>query len=96
MFYLEVNACGTPVLAARLAGAVEAVADGVSGMFVDEPTIPALRAALANFLAGKLRFSAEACREHARQFGWDRVADHVLSCYKRVMHTSENSTRVTR
>ena len=93
--YLEANACGTPVLAARLAGAVEAVTEGVSGMFVDVVSIPALQSALTEFLAGKVPFRAEACREHARQFGWDRVADHVLSCYERVMLHFEDPTRVT-
>ena len=83
--YLEANACGTPVLAARVGGAIEAVSDGVSGMFVEEPSVPALRAALAAFLSGDVRFSAHACREHARQFSWGRVADHVLSCYDKAL-----------
>lgn len=83
--YLEANACGTPVLAARVGGAIEAVAEGVSGMFVEEASVPALRAALAAFLSGDVRFSAHACREHARQFSWARVADHVLSRYERAL-----------
>jgi phosphatidylinositol alpha-1,6-mannosyltransferase len=91
--YLEANACGTPVLAARLAGAVEAVAEGVSGMFVDEPSVPALKTALAEFLSGRARFSAEACREHARQFGWSRVTDHVLSCYEDVLRSRNPCSR---
>ena len=82
--YLEANACGTPVLAARLAGAVEAVAEGVSGMFVDEPSVPALQAALTGFLSESVRFSPEACRKHARQFTWHRVINHILLCYEEI------------
>lgn len=40
--YLEANACGTPVLAARLGGAAEAVAEGESGMFVESAEVEAI------------------------------------------------------
>ncbi len=82
--YLEANAAGAPVLAARLAGAVEAVEEGVSGMFVDEPTVPQIRDAIARFLAGEVRFDAQRCREFASRFTWERVARHFTACYARV------------
>jgi phosphatidylinositol alpha-1,6-mannosyltransferase len=82
--YLEANAAGAPVLAARLAGAVEAVEEGVSGMFVDEPTVPQIRAAIERFLAGEVRFDPARCREFASRFTWERVARHFTDCYDRV------------
>ena len=82
--YLEANAAGAPVLAARLAGAVEAVEEGVSGMFVDEPTVPQIRAAIERFLSGEAKFDAGRCREFASRFTWERVARHFTDCYARV------------
>jgi phosphatidylinositol alpha-1,6-mannosyltransferase len=82
--YLEANAAGTPVLAARLAGAVEAVEEGVSGMFVDEPTVPQIRDAVERFLSGQVRFDPDRCRAFAARFTWRRVAEHFTACYARV------------
>lgn len=79
--YLEANACGTPTLAARLAGAAEAVADGVSGAFVDGLAVGQVAAALDRVLSGAQRFDPEACRAFARGFGWDRVVDAALPWY---------------
>lgn len=79
--YLEANACGTPTLAARLAGAAEAVADGVSGTFVDGLEVGQVAAALDRVLSGAQRFDPEACRAFARGFGWDRVVDAALPWY---------------
>ena len=87
--YFEANASRIPVLAARLAGAVETVAKSVSGMFVDESSVPDPQARLTGLLAENARFSPEACRNHSRrQFGWDRVIDHIFSCYEDVLHTN--------
>lgn len=79
--YLEAAACGIPSLAARLAGAAEAVEEGRSGMFVEESTVEALADALARFLGGKIRFDAEDCRSFARRFTWGKVVDHSLQHY---------------
>jgi glycosyltransferase involved in cell wall biosynthesis len=79
--YLEAAASGVPSLAARLAGAAEAVDEGKSGMYVEAPTIEALTEALARFLGGQIRFDPEACRTFARLFTWGRVVDHSLQYY---------------
>lgn len=79
--YLEANACGTPVLAARLAGAVEAVSEGVSGFFVDTPSAESIAAALSRFLGQELTFDPEACRAFAARFSWQDVVEHALSYY---------------
>jgi glycosyltransferase involved in cell wall biosynthesis len=81
LVYLEANACGCPVLAARIAGAVEAVEEGVSGVFVDQPEVESIARQLARFLSGELHFEAAACVAFARQFSWAKVADHCLARY---------------
>jgi phosphatidylinositol alpha-1,6-mannosyltransferase len=79
--YLEAAASGVPSLAARLAGAVEAIDEGRSGMYVEEPTVGALVGALATFLGGEVRFDPEACRNFARRFSYAHVVDHCLRYY---------------
>ena len=83
LVYLEANACGCPVLAARIGGSVEAVNEGVSGMFVDEPSVEGIEKCLVQFLTGAVRFEAEACVAFARQFSWAKVVDHCLAEYTR-------------
>ena len=79
--YLEAAASGVPSLAARLAGAAEAVDEGKSGMYVEEPTVEALADALASFLGGQVRFDRDACRNFARRFSWGSVVDHSMQYY---------------
>jgi glycosyltransferase involved in cell wall biosynthesis len=79
--YLEAAASGCPVLAARIGGAAEAVAEGVSGMFVDVVSVDSLEKKLRSFLSGKARFEAEACTAFARRFSWKAVVDHCLEHY---------------
>jgi phosphatidyl-myo-inositol dimannoside synthase len=76
--YLEAAASGVPSLAARLGGAAEAVDEARSGMYVEEPTVDAIAAALERFLGGQIRFDPAACRDFARGFTWARVVDHSL------------------
>jgi phosphatidyl-myo-inositol dimannoside synthase len=79
--YLEANACGVPVLAARIGGAIDAVAEGRSGMFVDAPTPQALAEALSNFLSGETRFDANECRAFAQEFSWPNVLERIIRRY---------------
>ena len=81
LVYLEAAACGTPVLAARIGGATEAVAEGSSGIFVDEVTEEAIAQRLRGFLAGETTFAAADCVAFARTFAWGRVAEHCLGAY---------------
>jgi len=82
--YLEAAASGIPSLAARLAGAAEAVAEGRSGFFVDTPDVASIRDALARYLAGETRFDADTCRDFARDFDWKRIADMCEATYRKV------------
>jgi phosphatidylinositol alpha-1,6-mannosyltransferase len=77
--YLEASAYGKPVLAGNVAGALDAVADGVSGLLVD-PSDPAAvgealtRLLLDRGLAGRL---GRAGAERARDFAWPTIAERV-------------------
>ena len=79
--YLEANACGIPTLAARLAGAAEAVQDGVSGFFTEGLGIDPVATALQRFLIGQVVFDPQACRGFACGFTWAQVVDHALPWY---------------
>ncbi len=79
--YLEANACGTPTLAARLAGAAEAVEEGASGYFAEPLTVQGVAAALQRFLSGGVQFDPEACRAFARRFTWAQVVDAAVPWY---------------
>lgn len=81
LVYLEANACGVPVLAARTGGVTEAVREGISGFFVAELSAKAIAAALGKFLRGEVRFDAQRCRDHAAQFTWRGVAQHMSAVY---------------
>jgi phosphatidylinositol alpha-1,6-mannosyltransferase len=80
--YLEAAASGVPSLAARVGGAAEAVDEGRSGMYVEEPTVDAIADALDRFLGGQVRFSAEVCRHFARRYTWATVVDHSMRYYR--------------
>lgn len=79
--YLEAAASGLPSLAARQAGAAEAVADGVSGMFVERPDVEGVTAALRRFLKDSYRFDPQQCRQFASRFRWSRIVDTVQPFY---------------
>jgi phosphatidylinositol alpha-1,6-mannosyltransferase len=79
--YLEAAACGTPSLATRQAGAIEAISDGESGFYVDEPTVENIKDALEKFLKGDTAFNSHACRRFSEQFTWQRVVEKALPYY---------------
>jgi phosphatidylinositol alpha-1,6-mannosyltransferase len=77
--YLEAGAYGKPVVAGNVAGPLDAVADGVSGLLVD-PTDPAAvgeavtRLLLDRELAGRLGRGGAA---RARELSWPAIARRV-------------------
>jgi glycosyltransferase involved in cell wall biosynthesis len=71
--YLEANARGVPVLAARLGGVPDAVQDGVSGMLIESAEIVSIRRAIEIIATGKKRFDPADCIGHAKSFTWEQV-----------------------
>ena len=84
---VEAQACGTPVVAARVGGLPTAVADGVSGLLVDghDPQV------WADALCGVVRDPAtlerwsRAAVAHAAGFGWEATADATYEVYRDAM-----------
>ena len=84
---VEAQACGTPVVAARVGGLPTAVADGVSGLLVDGHDPRVWGAALSDVIADRRRlerWSRDAV-VHASRFGWDATADATLEVYRDAM-----------
>ncbi|WP_079060348.1 glycogen synthase [Streptomyces bungoensis] len=90
---LEAMACGTPVVASRVGGIPEVVADGRTGLLVDAGDDPgAFEAGLARALDTVLgdpeaaRRMGEAGRERAvGEFGWDAVARRTAGLYEEIV-----------
>ena len=78
MTLVEAGACGTPAVASRIAGHVDAVIDGETGFLADGRT--SFTAALAKVLDdADLRAELGAsARRHSQQYTWDAAADSVL------------------
>ncbi len=81
LVYLEAAACGVPSLAARLAGAQEAIKEEISGFFIEKVQIEDITLALARFLKGEITFDRAACRASAQQFTWQKVVEKALPYY---------------
>jgi D-inositol-3-phosphate glycosyltransferase len=84
---VEAQACGTPVVAARVGGLPTAVADGVSGLLVDGHDPAVWAATLCGLVsdADRLRLMSQAAVGHAARFGWDATADATLEVYRDAM-----------
>lgn len=77
--YLEAGAHGLPVVAGRVAGALDAVIDGETGLLVDPTDHVAVAHAIAQLLSNPAEAErlGRAGRERARDFAWPKVAERV-------------------
>ncbi len=81
---LEAQACGTPVVAARVGGLPVAVHDGMSGALV-EGHDPDVWARHLEHLLDRPRLldrMGRAAVDHAAGFSWDRTAEQTLQVYR--------------
>jgi phosphatidyl-myo-inositol dimannoside synthase len=88
MVFLEAAACGVPQVAGRSGGAHEAVADGETGLVVDDPRDSGqVAAALRRLLTddGLRRRMGRAARRRAEQgFAWDVLAHRLAGALQDV------------
>lgn len=76
---VEAQACGTPVVALARAGTAETVVDGVSGLLVDDQTVPAFADACSAAMVESRSKWAEGCRDSAERFSQDRFSEALLA-----------------
>jgi D-inositol-3-phosphate glycosyltransferase len=84
---LEAQACGTPVVAARVGGLCTVVSDGHSGVLVDGHD-PAVWARVIGRLIespGRLQRLSAGARRHASAFGWSATVDGLARVYTGAM-----------
>lgn len=74
---LEAAVWGKPAVALRFGGFLDTIDEGVSGSYFDEPTPPAISAALNEF--EKTAFDRERVRNHVRQFSQQSFEDKLRS-----------------
>ncbi len=82
---LEAQACGTPVLAAKVSGLQDAVVDRRSGLLIDGHDPVQWARALASAIdqpALREQWRAGAIR-HAAEYSWDKTVDGLIGVYGR-------------
>jgi glycogen(starch) synthase len=85
---LEAAMMGRPVVAARVGGLPEVVADGVTGRLVAPENVPALAEAVCSMLADPdlmIEMGRRARERAMRQFTWDRYLDAYERLYRRLL-----------
>jgi phosphatidylinositol alpha-mannosyltransferase len=92
---LEAMAAGKPVVASNIEGFAGVVTHGVEGFLVLPKDADALALALVHMLAdGDTRAEmGRHARARAEEFGWDRIAQRVLSYYERLLYERRMSGR---
>ena len=90
---VEAQACGTPVVAARVGGLVTAVRDGETGLLVDSHDPREWARVLGRLLDDdprRRRMQAAAVR-HAAGFGWEATVEDTLRVYAAAVHDHRRS-----
>jgi len=92
---IEAQACGTPVVAARVGGLPTAV--GEAGVLVDGHATSDWADAVGSLLSDvprRLALGSDAVR-HAAQFGWGATTDRLLDVYRQAMRERANGSTET-
>jgi D-inositol-3-phosphate glycosyltransferase len=87
---IEAQACGTPVIAARVGGLPTAVRDGISGVLVDGHSATNWAREILNVATNtelRSKLSAGAIT-HASHFGWENTTDKLIAVYNEAVTSS--------
>jgi len=92
---LEAQACGTPVLAARVGGLRTAVRDGFSGVLIDDHDPQSWARTIKNLIAQPRRLEelSEGAARHASAFGWYATVDRLTAVYTGAMEEAAARVR---
>ena len=87
---IEAQACGTPVIAARVGGLPTAVRDGISGVLVDGHEADTWATQIMSVVSNEdLRSRlAKGAIAHASHFGWEDTTDKLISVYNEAVKSS--------
>ena len=90
---LEAFAAGAPVLASRIPGLDDRIADGVTGLLVDPESPPAWAAAVDRVRIDTAWRAAAgtAARREAAGYDWDAVARRHVDLYRRLARGGDPS-----
>ncbi|MGQ0846851.1 MAG: D-inositol-3-phosphate glycosyltransferase [Sporichthyaceae bacterium] len=93
---VESQACGTPVLAARVGGLTTAVADGVSGLLIEGHDPRDYAAALHRLIGDEVlrRRLGDGAVRHAARFDWSATAAGLLQVYRQALRPGAAPLRV--
>jgi D-inositol-3-phosphate glycosyltransferase len=87
---IEAQACGTPVIAARVGGLPTAVRDGISGVLVDGHEAATWADSIIDVVTNeqlRAKLSAGAI-DHASHFGWEDTTDKLIAVYNEAVTSS--------
>ncbi len=87
---IEAQACGTPVIAARVGGLPTAVRDGISGVLVDGHEAVTWADSIIDVVTNeqlRAKLSAGAIA-HASHFGWEDTTDKLIAVYNEAVTSS--------
>jgi glycosyltransferase involved in cell wall biosynthesis len=82
---VEAMACGRPVIAYALGGALDTIVDGVTGILFHKQDVATLVAAIHKLEEESARFDPNAIREHAMQFSEEKFAEQLSGCVANLM-----------
>lgn len=80
---VEAFACGRPVVATKVDGVPEAIANDTVGMLVSPNNAEELAAALSN--AFEKEWDRQAIAEYGKSFSWDTIAEEYTELYKKAI-----------
>jgi phosphatidylinositol alpha-1,6-mannosyltransferase len=92
--FMEASAHGLPVVAGNVAGALDAVVDGRTGLLVDPTSPEAVADAVAGLLMDRQRAEVlgRAGIEHANQYAWPLIAERLEKLVLDLVRPREEAT----